>query len=36
MTAARNVLKLVVKSERKSHSLEAEEKESPGEYYDYL
>ncbi|XP_019603807.2 tubulin monoglycylase TTLL3 isoform X3 [Rhinolophus sinicus] len=31
LTAARNVLKLVVKSEWKSHSIQAEEKEAPGD-----
>ncbi|XP_059967508.1 tubulin monoglycylase TTLL3 isoform X6 [Mesoplodon densirostris] len=30
LTAARNVLKLVVKSERKSYSIQAEEEETPG------
>lgn len=33
MTAARNVLKLVVKSEWKSYSIQEKEEEAPGKYY---
>lgn len=36
LTAARNVLKLVVKSEWKSYSIQAEEEEAPGKYCGYL
>lgn len=36
LTAARNVLKLVVKSEWRSHSIQAEKKEAPGKYCGYL
>ena len=36
LTAARNVLKLVVKSEWKSYSIQAEEEEAPGKCCGYL
>lgn len=36
LTAARNVLKLVVKSEWKSYSIQAEEEEIPGKNCAYL